>query len=177
MPDSIVCTRSIKGGSFSCDQRPKRLRTLHKLSKVKRDGVAPRAGRLGLTENAHAKTLSVDYVARVFKTHPVVDPISHGWSFDDPVFLKDLTFTFAGEIDQIVIPTQVTRNPQPRGEIIVNFIFSQSALSRISTKRIGSIGRTSLPQDKNQAGNTSKGKASAAVKAQGPPSFTNKFPN
>ena len=83
-----------------------------KLSNVKRIGVAPRAGRVGLPHDAPAKAVGVDCGARFLKTHPVtnpvVDPISHGWYFDDPVFLKDLTFTLAGDIDRNVIPTRVT---------------------------------------------------------------------
>lgn len=83
-----------------------------KLSNVKRIGVAPRAGRVGLPESAPAKAVGVDCGARFLKTHPVtnpvVDPISLGWYFDDPVFLKDLTFTLAGDIDRNVIPTRVT---------------------------------------------------------------------
>jgi hypothetical protein len=69
------------------------------------------AARAGLPENAPAKAIGVDGGARFLKTHPVtnpvVDPISLGWYFDDPVFLKDLTFTLAGEIDRNVIPTRV----------------------------------------------------------------------
>lgn len=38
-----------------------------------------------------------------------VDPISHGWYFDDPVFLKDLTYTLAGDMDRNVIPTRVMK--------------------------------------------------------------------
>jgi hypothetical protein len=42
MPDYIVCTRAIKGGSFSSEPRPPRFRTILNLSKVKRIGDAPR---------------------------------------------------------------------------------------------------------------------------------------
>jgi hypothetical protein len=112
MPDYVVCTRAIKGGSFSSEPEPTRLFTVLKLSNVQRIGVAPRAGRLGLPESAPAKAVGVDCGARFLKAHPVtnpvVDPISHGRYFDDPVFLKDLTFTLAGDMDRNVIPTRLT---------------------------------------------------------------------
>lgn len=83
-----------------------------KLSNVKRIGVAPRAGRVGLPESAPAKAVGVDCGARFRKVHPVskpiVDTVSHGWYFDDPVFMKDLTYTLAGDMDRNVIPTRVT---------------------------------------------------------------------
>lgn len=70
------------------------------------------AFRAHFLENADTKSDGADYGARFLKAHPVtnpvVDPISHGWYFDDPVFLKDLTFTLAGDMDRNVIPTRVT---------------------------------------------------------------------
>ncbi|OYV04748.1 MAG: hypothetical protein CFE26_15240 [Verrucomicrobiales bacterium VVV1] len=60
MPDYIVCTRAIKGGSFSSEPGPTRLHTVLKLSNVKRIGVAPRTGRVGLPENAPGKAVGVD---------------------------------------------------------------------------------------------------------------------
>jgi len=85
-----------------------------KLSNVKRIGVAPRAGRVGLPADAPAKAVGVDCGARFLKNHPVtnpvVDAVSHGWYFDDPVFIKDLTYTLAGDMDRNVIPT---RTPIP----------------------------------------------------------------
>ena len=112
MPDYVVCTRAIKGGSFSSEPGPTRLFTGSKLSNAKRVGVAPpRARRVGLPDNAPAKAVGVDCGVRFLKTHPVtnpvVDPISHGWYFDDPVFLRDLTFTLASDMDRNVIPTRV----------------------------------------------------------------------
>lgn len=81
-----------------------------KLSNVKRIGVAPRAGRVGLPDGAPAKAVGVDCGARFQKQHPatkpVVDPVSHGWYFEDPVFYRDLAFTLAGDMDRSVIPTR-----------------------------------------------------------------------
>jgi len=117
MSDYNVCTRSIKESSFSSEPGPTRFLKVPdikvlKLSNVKRIGVAPRAGRVGLPESAPTKAVGVDCGARFLKAHPttnpVVDPISHGWYFDDPVFMKDLTYTLAGDMDRNVIPTRIT---------------------------------------------------------------------
>lgn len=74
-------------------------------STVKRIGVAPRAGRVGLPDSAPAKAFGDDCGARFLKLHPttkpVFDRISHGWYFDDPVFLKDLTFTLVETLTEI----------------------------------------------------------------------------
>ena len=108
-----------KLNSNSLDRHCVRLTNYHnpydsvlKRSNVKRVGVAPRAGRVGLPESAPAKAVGVDCGARFLKAHPVtnpvVDPISHGWYFDDPVFMKNLTYTLAGVMGRNVIPTRVT---------------------------------------------------------------------
>ncbi|MBK1882355.1 alpha/beta hydrolase [Luteolibacter pohnpeiensis] len=85
-----------------------------KLSNVKRVGVAPRTGRVGLPLDAPVKAVGVDCGARFLKTHPVTKPIldsvSHGWYFDDTIFYRDLAYTLAGDIDREVIPTR-TRSP------------------------------------------------------------------
>ena len=77
MPDYVVCTRAIKGGSFSSEPGTTRLFTGSKLSNVKRVGVAPRAGRVsrvGLPDNAPAKAVGVDCGAHFLKTQPVPTP-------------------------------------------------------------------------------------------------------
>lgn len=132
MPDFIASTRAIKGGSFSCEPGPAILlkvkdewnpgysHELHsstpnesvlKLTNVKRGGLARRAERLILPESALAKAVGVDCAARFLETqtntNPVVDPISHAWYFDDHVFLKDITFIPAGDMDRIVNPKRL----------------------------------------------------------------------
>lgn len=81
-----------------------------KLSNVKRIGVAPRAGRVGLPVGAPSKAVGVDCGSRYLKTHPgskpVVDAVSHSWYFDDQIFMKDLTYTLAGDMDRNVVPTR-----------------------------------------------------------------------
>jgi len=117
MSDYIVCSRSVKESSFFSEPGPTRFLKVPdikvlKLSNVKRIGIAPRAVRVGLPESAPARAVGVDSGARFFKAHPttnpVVDPISHGWYFDDPVFMKDLTYTLARDMDRNVIPTRIT---------------------------------------------------------------------
>jgi hypothetical protein len=57
--------------------------------------------------------VGVDCGARFRKAHPVttpiIDTVSHGWYFDDPVFYKDLAYTLAGDMDREVIPTRIHR--------------------------------------------------------------------
>ncbi len=53
MPDYVVCTRAIRGGSFSSEPGPTRLRTFLELSNVMRLGVAPQAGRVDLVGTFH----------------------------------------------------------------------------------------------------------------------------
>ena len=118
MPDFIASTRAIKGSSFSSELgstivlkimdewNPGCSHEIHSctsnenvrtLSNVKRGGLARRADRFKLPENALAKAGGVECAALFHKAYPVtipvVDPISHGWYADDAVFLKDLTFT------------------------------------------------------------------------------------
>ena len=103
MPDFIASTRAIKGSSFSSELgstiflkikdewNPGCSHELHSytpnenvrtLSNVKRGGLAQRADRFKLPENALAKAGGVECAARFHKTDPVtipvVDPISHG---------------------------------------------------------------------------------------------------
>lgn len=81
-----------------------------KLSNVKRIGVAPRAGRVGLPSEAPAKAVGVNCGSRFLKSHPItnpfIDPISHSWYFEDSIFYKDLAYTLAGDMDRNVIPTR-----------------------------------------------------------------------
>jgi hypothetical protein len=82
-----------------------------KLSNVKRIGVAPRAGRIGLPPDAPTKAVGVNCGDRFRKVHPVntpvIDTVSHGWYFDDPLFYKDLSHTLSGDMDRNVVPTRI----------------------------------------------------------------------
>lgn len=70
MPAYILCTSTIKGGSLFSEPGPTRLRSVLKLSNVKRVGVAPRAGRVGFPESAPAKAVGVDCGASFIKATP-----------------------------------------------------------------------------------------------------------
>ena len=79
------------------------------VSNVKRAGVADRAGRIGLPENAPPSTVNVD-CSRHFETirRPGDDPLaeaswSHGWYFTDQNFYSDFAETLRGAVDRVVI--------------------------------------------------------------------------
>jgi len=79
------------------------------ISNVKRVGVEPRVGRVGLPDNAPANTVNVDCSAH-FDTirRPGDSPIaaaswSHSWYFVDPNFYADLAETLRGAVDRTVI--------------------------------------------------------------------------
>ncbi|MBS0570600.1 MAG: alpha/beta hydrolase [Proteobacteria bacterium] len=68
------------------------------ISNVKRIGIAPRVGRVGLPDNAPAASVDVDcssYYAQI-DSHPLPDVASHSWYFGDAVFAQDLFETIIG---------------------------------------------------------------------------------
>jgi len=77
------------------------------ISNVKRAGVAPRVGRVGLPENAPASTVNVDCskhfdtLARPAEINPI--SFSHSWYFKDATFYVDLAETLRGAVDRTVI--------------------------------------------------------------------------
>lgn len=80
------------------------------LSNVKRVGVAPRAGRIGLPPDPPDKAVNVDcgpHYAIHKDTFETTGHPSHTWYFHDPLFLRDLAFTLNGKIDRGSIPTRV----------------------------------------------------------------------
>ncbi len=85
------------------------------ISNVKRIGVEPRVGRIGLPELAPPQALNVDcsayYQASVAGTMGVVDSVagSHSWQFTNMVFACDLAQTLNGNRDRGVITTRQTR--------------------------------------------------------------------
>ncbi|CTQ34021.1 alpha/beta hydrolase [Jannaschia rubra] len=77
------------------------------LSNIKRIGVAPRAGRIGLPATKPAKAVDI-HCGRYFNLHlggPTVAN-AHTWYFDDPVFLRDVFLTIDGAIDRVEFPTR-----------------------------------------------------------------------
>lgn len=79
------------------------------ISNVKRVGVSPRAGRIGLPADAPPKAVSVD-CGRYYDTHREdfagIPNADHSWYFHDATFLKDVWLTIGGEIDRHVFPTR-----------------------------------------------------------------------
>jgi hypothetical protein len=82
------------------------------LSNVKRAGVAPRVGRVGLPDDAPGTAVNVNcgaYYQQMIRIRPPADIIgypSHSWHVGDPVFTEDLAHVLRGEIDRQVIPTR-----------------------------------------------------------------------
>lgn len=87
------------------------------LSNVKRIGVSPRVGRIGLPNGAPEKAVDV-YCGDYYKKHidPELEagPLAHTWYFDDKAFMRDITLTIAGNIDRNRIPG---RQPTDRGNL------------------------------------------------------------
>jgi esterase/lipase superfamily enzyme len=81
-----------------------------KLSNIKRIGVSPRVGRVGLPEDIPSKAVNVDcgsYFKTLIESEAEYDgSFSHSWHIGDDVFAKDLYFTIQGDIDRNRIPTR-----------------------------------------------------------------------
>ena len=87
------------------------------LSNVKRIGVAPRAGRVGLPAARPDKAVDV-YCGSYYRDHQARlgagGAASHAWYFDDPRFMEDVALTVAGALDRAEFPT---RAPTDRGNL------------------------------------------------------------
>jgi esterase/lipase superfamily enzyme len=82
------------------------------ISGVKRVGVSPRVGRIGLPASAPPKAVNVD-VGDHYNAHREdfsgVPNSDHSFYFYDPTFLRDVHYTLKGEIDRMLIPTRILR--------------------------------------------------------------------
>ena len=84
------------------------------ISNVKRVGLAPRVGRVGLPPDVPQKAVNVDcsdYFHRTYGTSdltPAFAVKSHSWYFSDAQFLKDLSTTLRGNVDRNYIATRTT---------------------------------------------------------------------
>ena len=89
------------------------------ISNVKRIGLAPRIGRVGLPDDAPPKAINVDCSSHFRTTYGESDGTtdfltkSHSWHFSDAVFHRDLAITLRGTIDRELIPT---RSISPAGK-------------------------------------------------------------
>ncbi|MEM8825236.1 MAG: alpha/beta hydrolase [Pseudomonadota bacterium] len=87
------------------------------LSNVKRVGVAPRAGRIGLPGDVPDKAVDV-YCGNHYRDTYDNDSITHGhnWHFEDPTLMTDVFHTIDGKIDRTRIPTRV---PATNGDLVL----------------------------------------------------------
>lgn len=79
------------------------------VSNVKRAGVAPRAGRVGLPGDAPGHAVDVDctdYYSTIPGAQPVIGSREHSWHLGDPVFTKDMIDTMNG-LDRDVRDTRI----------------------------------------------------------------------
>jgi hypothetical protein len=90
-----------------------------KLSNVKRVGLAPRVGRVGLPENHPDKAVDVDctdYFSQLNTDAAVkagdqresIGSFDHSWHIGNRVFATDLFETLRGDLDRAILPTRHT---------------------------------------------------------------------
>ena len=85
------------------------------VSNIKRAGVAPRAGRVGLPDDAPASAVNIDcglhwkknWDGKTNKQTGVPGNLSHSWHFGDATFMQDLALTLIGQIDRHSFPTRI----------------------------------------------------------------------
>jgi pimeloyl-ACP methyl ester carboxylesterase len=90
-----------------------------KLSNIKRVGVSPRAGRVGLPDRIPDKAVNVNCGPYFRTLRPDPDTTGsweHSWYFDSPLFAEDLALTLKGDIDRNYIPT---RKRGPDGSLLL----------------------------------------------------------
>jgi esterase/lipase superfamily enzyme len=115
-------TESMLGHAYRITNYFNRYDEVLQVSNVKRAGVADRAGRIGLPENAPPSTVNVD-CSRHFETirRPGDNPLaqaswSHGWYFTDQNFYSDFAETLRGAVDRVVI---AGRSPGPGRTLVL----------------------------------------------------------
>jgi esterase/lipase superfamily enzyme len=84
-----------------------------KLSNMKRLGLAPRVGRVGLPADAPGKAVNVDcgnfYQTLDDKAAPPLGTFCHAWHFANMTFTQDLLATIYGDTDRSRISTRVIK--------------------------------------------------------------------
>jgi len=79
------------------------------LSNVKRVGVSPRVGRVGLPDDVPGKAVEVDTGAYYDANRGDFDHLpndSHTWYFYDDTFMRDISETIRGDVDRNRIATR-----------------------------------------------------------------------
>ncbi len=90
------------------------------LSNVKRAGLEPRVGRVGLPPDAPSSAVNIDcgtYFQEMIKTRDpatIIGNRTHSWQIGDPTFTQDLSYTLQGAVDRRAFPT---RDLQPNGRL------------------------------------------------------------
>lgn len=90
-----------------------------KLSNVKRVGMAPRVGRVGLPADAPSKAVDIncseyfhslesDPARRTQDQKAEIGAFNHSWHIGNTIFAKDLCETLKGDLDRTVLPTRET---------------------------------------------------------------------
>ena len=84
-----------------------------KMSNVKRLGLKPRIGRVGLPSDAPDTVVNVnvgEHWKKLKEPASAIGTWSHSWHFHDDTFAKDLAETLIGNIDRNAIPTRQLRD-------------------------------------------------------------------
>jgi esterase/lipase superfamily enzyme len=103
-------TESMLGHAYRLTNYYNRYDEALQISNYKRAGLLPRAGRVGLPDNAPAKTVNVDCSSHFSTIRRPGDDVaaalswSHSWYFSDANFYADLAETLLGAVDRGVIP-------------------------------------------------------------------------
>lgn len=92
-----------------------------KLSNIKRVGVAPRVGRVGLPGETPHNAVNIDcgdyFATKDEQNSEFTGSFDHSWHIGDPVFAKDLLQTIKGDIDRRVFPTRVDEGDELRMKV------------------------------------------------------------
>lgn len=83
------------------------------LSDIKRIGVSPRAGRVGVSAPEPRKLVDLNcgpYYEKHRNKIKGPDDSPHNWYFSDRTVMKDIAFTLSGDIDREKIPTRAPTN-------------------------------------------------------------------
>jgi hypothetical protein len=90
-----------------------------KLSNAKRLGMAPRAGRIGLPDDAPSNAVNIDCteyfgllesdsgIKSVDQVNDKLGTFCHSWHIGNQLFARDLFETLKGDLDRSIIPTRV----------------------------------------------------------------------
>ncbi len=86
------------------------------LSNVKRVGVSPRAGRVGVAAPEPKKLVDLNCGPYYDEHEDKLKGSAHNWYFNDKKVLEDIAHTLRGDIDRNKIPTRV---PGSRGNLVL----------------------------------------------------------